>query len=109
MKKPIVMEKFTNTGEHSHWELVNAQTGETLWEEGRERGTPRYITDIRIGCGAVIDTWHKDYDKDYQGISSDNDYVVLYRSGYYSNNEWNIKDEDVEWLNNQCKTLNEKV
>lgn len=33
MKKPYVFECFTDNGEHSHWELLNPETGETLWSE----------------------------------------------------------------------------
>lgn len=33
MKKPILNEKFADNGEHSHWELIDANTGEVLWEE----------------------------------------------------------------------------
>ncbi len=33
MKQPKVIEKFTDNGEHSHWELINAETGGTLWKE----------------------------------------------------------------------------
>jgi hypothetical protein len=31
MKKPILNEKFSDNGEHSHWELIDANTGEVLW------------------------------------------------------------------------------
>ena len=31
MKKPILNEKFADNGEHSHWELIDANTGEVLW------------------------------------------------------------------------------
>lgn len=33
MVKPIVIEKFADNGEHSHWELINPNTGEVLWIE----------------------------------------------------------------------------
>lgn len=61
MKKPIVMEKFTNTGEHSHWELVNAQTGETLWEEDRKKDAfcsncQAFIVDERVTYDECCDT-----------------------------------------------------
>jgi hypothetical protein len=31
--KPIVQEVFCDNGEHSHWSLINPQTGEKLWSE----------------------------------------------------------------------------
>lgn len=33
MEKPTIVEKFADNGEHSHWELVNSETCETLWIE----------------------------------------------------------------------------
>jgi acyl carrier protein len=33
MKKPVVIEKFSDNGELSHYELVNPETGEVLWVE----------------------------------------------------------------------------
>lgn len=33
MEKPIINEVFADNGEHSHWELINAETGELLWSE----------------------------------------------------------------------------
>ena len=44
MKKPILTEVFTCNGEHSHWRLVDVDTGENLWsedpEEDRAMGYP---------------------------------------------------------------------
>lgn len=37
MKKPIVVEKFTDNGEHSHWELIHPETGKLLWSEDAQR------------------------------------------------------------------------
>jgi hypothetical protein len=33
MLKPIVSEAFADNGEHSHWRLINPETGELLWTE----------------------------------------------------------------------------
>lgn len=33
MVKPIITEKFADNGEHSHWELINPNTGDVLWSE----------------------------------------------------------------------------
>ena len=33
MEKPIINEVFADNGEHSYWELINAETGELLWSE----------------------------------------------------------------------------
>ena len=34
MKEPKVVERFADNGEHSHYELVDAETGNVLWREG---------------------------------------------------------------------------
>lgn len=34
---PIVCERFADNGAHSHWDLINASTGETLWSEDKEQ------------------------------------------------------------------------
>lgn len=52
MKKPYVLECFADNGEHSHWELLNSETGETLWSENPEElEGPRMII---IGGGPSI-------------------------------------------------------
>ena len=33
MQQPIIKECFADNGEHSHWELINSETGEKLWTE----------------------------------------------------------------------------
>jgi hypothetical protein len=40
----------------------------------------RYITDIRIGCGAIIDTLHPNY-KEKNGLHQDDSGVVYYIQG----------------------------
>lgn len=71
--------------------------------------TPRYFVDIRCGCGAVRDKWHESYDEDYQGLHSDTPDVVEYKQGYTDNGVWNIKDEDVKYLNDLCDRLNNQL
>lgn len=67
---------------------------------------PRFILDIRIGCGAVRDTQHPQHDKDYPGLHSYTCDVVEYRHGYHTENGWEMKDEDVEHLTRYCDSLN---
>lgn len=31
MKKPILIERFADNGEHSHWELIDTDTQEVIW------------------------------------------------------------------------------
>jgi hypothetical protein len=33
MEKPIVNEVFCDNGEHSHWNLIDPETGKNLWSE----------------------------------------------------------------------------
>jgi len=41
MEKPVVNEVFTDNGEHSHWNLIDAETGENLWSEFPEEDLAR--------------------------------------------------------------------
>jgi len=36
MKEPKVEERFADNGEHSHYVLVDVETGELLWSESPE-------------------------------------------------------------------------
>lgn len=33
MEKPIINEVFADNGEHSHWELIDSESGKLLWSE----------------------------------------------------------------------------
>lgn len=35
--KPLIIENFADNGEFSHYELINPETGETLWTEDEEK------------------------------------------------------------------------
>jgi len=39
MNKPLVIEKFADNGEHSHWEVIDTE-GNVLWQESDEHQTP---------------------------------------------------------------------
>lgn len=41
----------------------------------------RYIVDKRIGCCAVVDTQHPDYDPEYPGLGSEGNGVVKFWLG----------------------------
>lgn len=43
MEKPIINEVFSDNGEHSHWELIAAETGELLWSEDIEESNIRWV------------------------------------------------------------------
>lgn len=72
----------------------------------KSRITPRYFVDIRSGCGAVRDRWHKSYDKDYPGLHHDTPDIIDYRHGYQGNGVWNMSDVDIKYLNYLCVCLN---
>lgn len=67
----------------------------------------KYFVDIRLGCGAIRNRLHPDYDLDYQGLHDTTADVVEYIQGSYKNGEWNMKQEHIDWLHDKCKTLNE--
>ena len=69
---------------------------------------PRYFVDIRVGCGAVRDKWHKSYDEDYPGLHDSTLDVVEYRHGRSDNGLFQMQQEDVTYLNELCTLLNEK-
>ncbi|CAL9957515.1 hypothetical protein VPHK46_0029 [Vibrio phage K46] len=73
----------------------------------------RYILDERVGCAAVIDTHHPDYDPEYPGLHSDTGGVVLYEA---FTNKFNLNVSEyeieegrlvIERLKKDCKTLND--
>ena len=70
---------------------------------------PRYFVDIRCGCGAVRDKWHESYDEDYPGLHSDTLDAVEYKNGYIANGVWNMKQEDIDYLNQLCERLNNEA
>jgi len=64
--------------------------------------------DLRSGCGAVRDKLHPKFNPDYQGLHKDTIDVVEYRHGFQDNilNSWNMYQEDIDFLNEQCASLN---
>ena len=67
---------------------------------------PRYFVDLRGGCGAVRDKHHKSYDEDYNGLHQDTPDVVIYKHGYKGEKHWEMKKEDIDFLNAECDRLN---
>lgn len=68
----------------------------------------RYFVDIRIGCGAVMDRQHPDYDESYPGLHQDTGGVVLYKHGLnpLDKGGWEMRQEDIEELQQLCDKLN---
>ena len=69
---------------------------------------PRFFVDLRSGCGAVRDRLHPNFDPDYQGLHNDTCDVVEYRHGFQNSEtkSWDMKQEDVDFLNGRCASLN---
>ncbi len=55
MDKPIVIERFADNGDHSHWELVSAQTGNNLWSEMDVDDEKT----LKLQTNIFIDNYHK--------------------------------------------------
>ena len=67
----------------------------------------RYFLDIRGGCGAVRDRQHPGYDEDYPGLHRVMLDVVEYRHGLYTTeHDWQVKQEDIDYLQDICDKLN---
>jgi hypothetical protein len=67
----------------------------------------RYFLDIRIGCAAVRDRQHTDYDVSYPGLHGDTPDVVLYKHGLKASGAgWIVSDEDIKELHDLCDKLN---
>ena len=66
----------------------------------------RYFIDIRVGCGAVRDSQHPEYDESYQGLHVDTPDVVLYKHGKTTEIGWEMREEDIQQLQDLCDRLN---
>jgi hypothetical protein len=70
----------------------------------------RYITDIRIGCGAILDTLHPEY-KEKNGLHQDDIGIVYYIQGEKNVDEnnsysWEFSKDKEEFLKSMCAFLN---
>lgn len=83
-EKPLVNEQFADNGEHSHWELIDVETGRILWTE-EELPTPKQplkkleeISDEdAIEVAKIIVQHYERIDFTYQLINVDEDYKTL--------------------------------
>lgn len=67
----------------------------------------RYFLDLRIGCAAVRDRQHPDYNESYPGLHVDTPDVVLYKHGLKASGPgWIVSDEDIKELQDLCDKLN---
>jgi hypothetical protein len=71
--------------------------------------TDRYFLDKRVGCAAVRDRQHPNYDETYPGLHHYTPDVVEYRHGTFYPApvlNWLVKQEDIDYLQNLCDKLN---
>lgn len=69
----------------------------------------RFFVDERVGCVAVRDRKHPEYDPDYNGLHCDTPDVVFYDHGTRNNDEWTVSTRSVVQANEICKHLNESI
>jgi hypothetical protein len=67
---------------------------------------PRFFVDERVGCIAIRDSHHPDFDIEHQGLDSELPCVVRFEMGKLINNEWVVSDETIEKFISKCASLN---
>jgi len=68
---------------------------------------PRFFVDERVGCIAIRDTQHPEFDVEHQGLDSELPDVVKFEMGTLINNEWVVSEEMTEKFKSECASLNE--
>lgn len=63
MNKPKVIEKFADNGEHSHWELIDSDTGTVLWSEDSNVNEIIEIEGYKFRRGDIYDIYDCERDK----------------------------------------------
>lgn len=63
MNKPILIEKFADNGAHSHWELIDSNSGETLWIEKDPDDEEIIIEGYKFRRGDIYDIYWIERDK----------------------------------------------
>lgn len=64
MNKPQLIEKFADNGEHSHWELINSETGNVLWSEVSPEDEIIEIEGRKFRRGDIYEIYECERDKD---------------------------------------------
>lgn len=74
-----------------------------------ENNKERYFVDLRSGCGAIRDRFHPNYDPEYPGLHQDTIDVIEYIHGLQGDGTWNMKQDDIDFLNKRCNELNSTI
>lgn len=67
---------------------------------------PRFFVDERVGCIAIRDTQHPEFDVEHQGLDSELPDVVKFEMGTLVDNEWVVSEEIIEHFKSECASLN---
>jgi len=67
---------------------------------------PRFFVDERVGCIAIRDSHHPDFDIEHQGLDYELPCVVRFEMGKLINNEWVVGDETIDKFRSECASLN---
>ena len=67
---------------------------------------PRFFVDERVGCIAIRDTQHTDFDVEHQGLDSDMPCVVKFQMGNLVRNGWELREDTVQRFKDECASLN---
>ena len=67
---------------------------------------PRFFVDERVGCIAIRDTQHPDFDVEHQGLDSDMPCVVKFQMGNLVRNGWELREDTVQSFKDECAFLN---
>lgn len=69
MKKPIIVEKFADNGEHSHWEIVD-EFGKVYWSEDKPKLTGAQIIEKFDNLSQAFNLLAVEVDSLYQAVTS---------------------------------------
>jgi hypothetical protein len=67
---------------------------------------PRFFLDERVGCIAIRDLHHPDFDVEHQGLDSELPDVVEFEMGKLVNNEWVVSEDVTNYFREKCRLLN---
>lgn len=67
---------------------------------------PRFFLDERLGCIAIRDSHHPDFDIEHQGLDSELPDVVEFEMGKLVNNEWVVSEDVTNSFKDKFRFLN---
>jgi len=67
---------------------------------------PRFFLDERVGCIAIRDSHHPEFDVEHQGLDSELPDVVEFEMGKFIDNEWVVSEDVTNSFKEKCRLLN---